>query len=249
MTLLVDEAGDLEPFAPDGHSRWFLIGVVVTGDIEDLERSLCDIERSAGHSLFLARHLSQIESVGFHATSTHWDLYNHMLSKFYNLNFRAHFILVDKESDRHMSISKRYNSKDEIYDYYLKTLLRDRLIKYSGYHVNIVLEQNLANPSPEMLKKRGDDLELGLESVVDGLRKKGEDFNEFCFSVNLGDKSTTSLHVVDFMNSVVIRYFNGQSANNLKESEKNNFLSLSHKIGSIYLYAKNEYILPRKKNS
>lgn len=246
LHIYIDESGDLETIETEGASKYFLIGCVITHEDEALRGQLFEIESLTKKSLFLSRHRDQLSSDGFHATSNHFDLYNHMVSHLYTLPFRSHFILIDKSSLRHQAILAKFSSKKEVYDFYMNSLLRDRLLKYKNVKIHFVLEQNLSNPTPLRLLKRQADVTEKIDKLIDDLIKKAWLKEKVNFSVSLGDKEDFWLHLVDYMCCIVHRNYFGKGGKTVTGLEVENFETVSHKIGSIYLYSENKYFQPRK---
>lgn len=246
ISIYVDEAGDLESIDNPGASKFFVMGCIVTNDSDALEKKILSIEAEVDKNLFLSRHREQIVDDGFHATSNHFDLYNHMISHMYSLNYRSYFVVVDKSSVRHLNLLRNIGSSVGVYDFYLRSLLKDLLLQFKCEKIVITLEQNLSSPTQAHLRNRKVELTNLLNALVSKNLKDAWVTKKIDFTIALAGKENVLLHIVDYMDHVVLRYYLGLSSGHLKPFEKENFLSLSHKIGMVFLYAENKYIQPRK---
>ena len=237
----IDEAGDL-----NNQSKYFLIGCIITDNPEDILKEITLLEMEIKNRGYFNRFRNEFLKTGFHASSNHPDIYGQFVALLPRLNFRYYAQILDKRSEYYLA-SATSKSKEQIYDDMLKSLLKDRLLKRIGAINKIFFEQNLPNPTKSQISIR----EKQLASLLSGLNDKV--INKKLIKKNLeyetrvqNKKSQPIFAVVDFMNHIVMKVYEGKNGK-VENFMKENYRLVEPKIGCIHDVAHGIFHKPRKK--
>ena len=237
----IDEAGDLER-----HSKVFLVGCIITDTPDDLLKDMACLEKEVTSTAYYRRHKESFLKSGFHACKNHPDIYSRFVALLSTMNFRAYAVLLNKFTEYFRKITDS-QSKEQIYDYMVKDLLKDRLLgQAEGMHY-LFFEQNLPRPSRRRMEKRERKLSSLIESISNDLLERKLTRTRLAFQLALLNKSEQKLFsVVDYVNHIILKVHEGRNGN-VQEFMKHNYELIQPKIGSIHDIAKGTFIVPRKK--
>lgn len=237
----IDEAGDL-----NGQSKFFLIGCIITNSPDDLQKEIGSLEMEIKNSGYFNRFRNEFLKTGFHASTNHPDIYGRFVALLPRLNFRYYALILDKRSKYYLA-TVTSKSKEEIYDNMLKSLLKDRLLKRIDAINKIFFEQNLPNPTASRISMRTKQLMSIVAGLNDEVIKKTFVRKNLQCEVIVQDKKTQPLFaVVDFMNHVVMKVYEGKQGK-VEKYMKENFRLVEPKIGCIHDVARRIFHKPRKK--
>jgi hypothetical protein len=237
----IDEAGDL-----NNQSKYFLIGCIITDSPEDLIREIDLLESEIKSRGYFSRFINEFLKTGFHASKNHLDIYSKFVALLPRLNFRYYAQMLDKRSEYYL-VTKTFKSKEEIYDDMLKSLLKDRLLKRIDAINKIFFEQNLPNPTESRINFR----RKQLESLISGLNSKVINKklikNDLEYEIEVQNKKSQPIFaVVDFMNHIVMKVYEGKNEK-VENYMKENYRLVEPKIGCIHDVAHGIFHKPRKK--
>lgn len=237
----IDEAGDL-----NGRSRTFLLGCIITDNPADLLKGMNRLEEEIKNSGYYYRFRDGFLKTGFHASENHPDIRGRFIALLRTMNFRAYAVILNKRSAYFKSIASS-QTREQIYDHLVMTLLRDRLIKRAEDINDLSFEQNLSTPSPGRLESRKQGLSDIIETINRELVERDLMPTGLVYRVSLQTKSQQKLFaVVDYVNYVITKAYEGTNGR-VEKSMKDNFVLIAPKIGCIHDIAKKTFHQPRKK--
>lgn len=237
----IDEAGDL-----DKRSRVFLLGCIITDSPADLLKDIERLEKKIKNTAYLRRHLQSFLKSGFHACRNHPDVYARFVELLSTMNFRAYAVLVNKHTEYFQQIVGS-QSKEQIYDYLVKDLLRDRLLGQSDSFYHLFFEQNLSRPTGRALRNRETQLSSIIESISDDLLARKLIRSRLTFRVTVQNKKGQKLFsTVDYVNHIIMKVYEGKNGK-VENFMKDNYRLIEPKIGCIHDVTSRNFIVPRKK--
>ncbi|OPY65052.1 MAG: hypothetical protein A4E57_03319 [Syntrophorhabdaceae bacterium PtaU1.Bin034] len=237
----IDEAGDL-----GGQSRAFLLGCIITDTPDDLLKDMECLEKEVRSSAYYRRHKEGFLKSGFHACKNHPDIYSRFVALLTTMNFRAYAVLLNKHTEYFQGVANS-QSKEQIYDYLIKDLLKDRLLGQAEDVNHLFFEQNLSRPSQRGIELRERRLSSVLESISNELLERKLTRTRMSFQVSVLSKKEQKLFsVVDYVNHIILKVHEGRNGN-VEEFMKHNYRLIEPKIGSIHDIARGTFIVPRKK--
>lgn len=220
----IDEAGNLL-----NNSNVFVHGCIKTDSPKTIENAMTELKSELYDNLYYEEFRDRIYKEGFHATENHPD----MRADFYKLlpllEYRAYFVLINKESEYFRNLSKRL-AEHEIFKMSLESLLMDRIKSHHGDRNIFVFEQIT-------IQKKS--LRRILEEIFNSL-----DETHYC-SFEIVDKSEENLGAVDYLNFIFYNLFTLKE--NQMERVKQNFNIVAPKIAIIKLLHNKVYLSRKKK--
>lgn len=238
--FLVDESGNL-----NNNSKVFVLGCVITDDEVTLRYNIQNFLNGIKNDIYLSRYWKQIDKDGLHACSNHPDIYSRFVQLLNQLNFRAYFVVVDKTSTFFKEKKVAIDSL-QFYDECIYILLKDRLVKRKLDSNNIVFEQNTSKSTPDAIKKRTQEIAGVIRNIQLALIEEGHISKDLIYQVKLVDKSDILISVVDYMNHIVSKIYEGRNG----KRETNmllNYQLIEPKIGCIYDAANREFLKLRNR--
>lgn len=240
----IDESGSI-----DGKSKCFILGTIITNTPKEILKNILKLEKEILESKFFSRHKKNFSREGFHASTNHMDIYTRFVNLLNTQNYRAYFVLLNKKTEYFENINEKY-LKEEIYDYLLSILLKDRLLRRKDYSNSLVFEQNLPTPTPTRITRRTQQIELIINNINKELKNNDLISTDLKYSVSVHKKDDRILSTIDYLNNIVSYIFGGKNENDkfvVHNYMKENYKMLEPKIGLIYDIANNIYYNPRNK--
>lgn len=225
----IDEAGNL-----GNNSDFFIHGCIKTDNPSILKKAIETLRQELLDDLYFEAFVERINSEGFHAVENHPDIRTHFYKILPLLDYRSYFVILDKKSDFYNNL-KSEKSEFEIFEYSLRKLLKDRIVKNKNDKNIFYFEQ---------IDIKGKSLNRILNDFF-----KSMSFADNC-EYYIVDKTEENLSVVDYLNYIFIQILNGlkkvKKVNSKYDRMKLNFDLVSSKIGLINVL-NNDSFLSRKK--
>lgn len=218
----IDEAGHI-----NNDSNVFIHGCIITDSPSIINNAISDLHSEIKSDLYFDEFVSRLDEEGFHATENHPDIRAQFYKLLPLLNYRAYFVIIDKESSCFKKL-KEEKEDYEIFELFLRKLLLERIIKNKNnknifYFEEITIEQKSL-----------------INILIDFFESLDKSINcEF----HVVGKEVKNLAVVDYLNYVLYSILNSKKTNDRMEK---NFNIISPKIGLINILHNNVY-LSRKK--
>jgi len=207
-------------------------------DIEHLEEEI-------KNSRYYYRFRNDFLKTGFHASENHPDIYGRFVALLTALNFRAYAVILNKHT-KYFEMIIGSQSKKQIYDDLIKTLLRDRLKKRAEDINYLFFEQNLSGPSRHRIKLRERELQEIIEALNYEISQSNLTQTRMC-RVSLQKKKEQKLFaVVDYVNHIITKVYEGKNGN-VKRFMRENYRLIEPKIGCIHDVANKTFHMPRRK--
>lgn len=218
----IDESGHI-----NNNSNVFIHGCIKTDSPETLLKSIKKIKDEILEEDYFIEDLERIEEEGFHATDNHPDVRTHYYKRLPFFNFRAYFVVVNKNSD-YFKILKTKKEDYEIFEMFLRKLIKDR-IQSNKNDKNIFYFENI-----EIEKKSFQNIIKGIFDSLD---------ETFDCKYKIVGKEIMNLSTIDYLNYILYCILNNDKVNDRMEK---NFNLIAPKIGVINILNRNVF-LGRKK--
>jgi hypothetical protein len=218
----IDEAGHI-----NNNSTIFIHGCVKTDSPETLLESINEITDEILNDDYFIEDIETIKQQGFHATENHPDVRKHYYKRLHYFNFRAYFVVVNKNSEYFKNLK---DEKDdfEIFEIFLKKLIKDR-IQSNKNDKNIFYFE---------------DIEIAKKSFKKIVKDIFESFDEtFDLEYHITGKELINLSIIDYLNYILYSILKSDKKDDRMEK---NFNLISPRIGVINILHKNVF-LGRKK--
>lgn len=181
----IDESGSIL-----NNENLFIHGCIKTVTPESLSNVMEEVRAEINDELLFESFKIDFESSGFHATVNHFDIRMVLYRRLLKLNWRAYFVVVNKDSDYYKSIQDK--DEHEIFSISLSKLLFNR-IKKSKNAKNIFIFETI------QLKTKS--LKSVLENFFDQMHKN----NYNCEYYIKDKKDDINLGIIDYLNYIVYR--------------------------------------------
>ena len=218
----IDEAGHI-----NNNSNIFIHGCVKTDSPETLLESINEIKDEILNDDYFIEDIETIIHQGFHATENHPDVRKHYYKRLHYFNFRAYFVVVNKNSEYFKNL-KTEKDDYEIFEMFLKKLIKDRVLSNKNDKNIFYFE----------------DIEIAKKSFKNIVKDIFESFDEtFDLEYHIAGKELINLSIIDYLNYILYSILKSDKKDDRMEK---NFNLISPKIGVINILHKNIF-LGRKK--
>lgn len=214
----IDESGHIL-----NNSKLFIHGCIKTDTPKFISKALDEIKVEIQNDYYFNEFMDEFKETGFHAVDNHFDIRTLLYRKLITLNWRAYFVLINKESDYFNSIKDK--PEHEIFKISLSKLLFNRLRSESS-------NKNILNF--ETIDLSGKPLSKVLEELFIPWTKR---YNCEYFILNKDDD--VNLGVIDYLNYILYRIL---TTNDRDEVMRRNFNNLAPKIALIHIQNTNTYL-------
>lgn len=220
----IDEAGHI-----NNNSNVFIHGCIKTDTPDIMKEALTNLHQELLEMPYFEETVEALKKQGFHAVENHPDV----RARFYEiipfLNYRAYFVVVDKNSD-YFKKMKLEKEDYEIFTFFLTELINDRIIKNKLDHNIFVFEE----------------IEIEKRSLDKILKSIFESFNsKYDCEYRIENKNQINLGTIDYLNYIFYSILNSGNKNVRMEQ---NFNLIKQKIGVINILNKNVYLSRKKKS-
>lgn len=219
----IDESGSLL-----GDSNVFIHGCIKTDSPNTISDALTKLKKELADDLMFDKVRKKILKKGFHACENDADIQAAVYRLILLLDYRAYFVVLDKESDYYKSIPKE---EHEWFSYSLKKLLKDRITANKGAKNHFYFETIQISKKP---------LKTILTEIFDELGPEHD-----CEFEIVG-KDLENLAVVDYLNYLFHHIFSTKV--DTWPKMKTIFDLISPKIGVVNILH-NDIFLSRKKST
>ncbi len=206
----IDESGSIL-----NDSKLFIHGCVITDTPDLLEKSLSNLKETIENKLYYQELLKSIKEFGFHAVDNHPDIRKEFYDNLIDLNWRAFFVVINKESDYYQELSQKED--DEIFTISLRMLIDNRIRKRKE-DINIFKFETI-----EFSKKS---LNSILGKIFDTLPK------EYNCSYDIVGKEEINMSIIDYLNYILFQLLSTKKQNIRMEQ---NFNIFAPKVALIHM--------------
>lgn len=220
----IDEAGHI-----NNNSNVFIHGCIKTDTPDIMNEALTNLHQELLEKPYFEETLELLKKQGFHAVENHPDVRSRFYEMLPFLNYRAYFLVVDKNSDYFKKL-KSEKEDHEIFEFFLTELLKDRIIKNKLDH-NVFIFEEIE------IEKRS--LDKILKSFFESLPP------EYDCEYRIENKNQINLGTIDYLNYIFFSILDSTKRNIRMEQ---NFNLIKQKIGVINILNKNVYLSRKKKN-
>lgn len=214
----IDESGHIL-----NDEQLFIHGCIKTDTPQLLTNVLEEVKSEIQNDIYFSAFKEKFIKSGFHAVENHPDIRTTLYRKLIKLNWRAYFVLVNKESDYFKSIQSK--DEHEIFMISLTKLLFNRIRKAKD-DKNIFIFETI-QLTPKTLKQ-------GLDTFFQQMNKT---YNcEYRIVEKDGD---INLAIIDYLNYVLHQILTSEKPNVRMEQ---NFELLAPKIALIHIQNTKTYL-------
>lgn len=219
----IDESGSIS-----NDSKVFIHGCIKTDSPKTITEALLDLKKNILSSLYYEEFKETILKQGFHATENSMDLRAELYKLLPHLNYRAYFVITNKESTLFNDLMKT-NDESSFFSLSLKKLITDRIIANRN-------DKNIFYFETIELKKEP------LGKILEKLFKAYE--KEFDCEFYIVGKEEENLAIIDYLNYIFYNILNGPQP---MPRMKQNFAMVAPKIGVVQLLHNNSFFSRKKK--
>jgi len=208
----VDESGNIL-----NNSKLFIHGCIKTDTPDLLSEILEEVKEEINKHPYFDEFLDKFKKSGFHAFENHFDIRAKFYQKLTNLNWRAYFVIVNKESQYYKTELKP-KKEHEIFLISLSKLIFNR-IRREKYSRNILAFETIQLSSKS--------LKYVLRDYFNTLN------NKYQIEYKIVKKENEiNMAIIDYLNYIIFRILD---TNNNDERMKQNFKLFAPKIALIHI--------------
>lgn len=215
----IDESGNIL-----NNEKLFIHGCIKTDTPNILKNVMQEVRDEINDELIFSSFKENFEATGFHAVDNHFDIRTALYKRLIKLNWRAYFVVVNKESDYFKSIIEK--DEHEIFMISLSKLIYNR-IKKSKNEKNILVFENI------QLKTKS--LSSILDTFFEQMRNNKYDCEFFIAKKN----DDINLGIIDYLNYIIYRIL---STNNKDLRMQELFELFAPKIAMIHIQHTKVYL-------
>ena len=215
----VDESGNIL-----NNSKMFIHGCIKTDTPDLLSKTLEEVKQEINDHPYFDDFIDKFNKSGFHAVENHFDIRAKLYQKLTLLNWRAYFVIVNKESDYYKTKLKP-KQEHEIFLFSLSKLIFNR-IRREKYSRNVLAFETLQLSSKS------------LSNVLDDYFKTME--NKYQIEYKIVEKEDEiNMAIIDYLNYILFRILD---TNNKDPRMRQNFNLFAPKIAMINIINTNTYL-------
>jgi len=215
----IDESGNIL-----NNEKLFIHGCIKTDSPISLKSVMEEVSSEINNELIFKSFREEFAVSGFHAVENHPDIRTALYKRLIKLNWRAYFVVINKESDYFKSIEGK--DEHEIFMISLGKLLFNRIRKAEN-DKNILIFETI------QLKSKS--LKSVLDSFFEQMRRKNYDC-EYSIVEKDGD---INLGIIDYLNYIIYRILN---TNNSDVRMRQLFELFAPKIAMIHIQHTKKYL-------
>lgn len=194
--IYIDEAGKL---SQDDASDYFVLSCCVTDNPTKIKEKLCSLREDILKNPYYADFLEDFERQGFHASKNHPDILAEYYKLLFRLNLRIYSVVINKDTDVFSNLVAQYNRPLELYPFFARTLLRDRILSERQNNIHIIFEEYGSS-----ITKHKTDMTDVVRAIVKECVNNGVK-QDILFDVDIHTKEDLLLSTVDFANYVLFQ--------------------------------------------
>lgn len=229
----IDETGHL-----GNDSKFFIHGCIKTDTPDILEKALSELKQELYDDLYFDSFSSEIRNKGFHAVDNHPDVRTHLYKLLPLLDYRAYFVVIDKTTE-YFNKLKKEKQEYEIFEYSIRKLLTDRILK-NRYDKNVFYFEQID------IKKKS--LNTILKDFFSSIG------SQFDCEYHIVEKDSENLAVIDYLNYILNQVVKSKQNNPTKKTNKPDswelkFNMINTKIGVINILHNGTFLSRKKKSN
>jgi len=215
----IDESGHIL-----NNEKLFIHGCIKTDTPDLLSRTLEEVKAEIQNDIYFNEFKEEFMKTGFHATDNHPDIKTALYRRLIKLNWRAYFVVINKESEYFKSIKSK--KEHEIFMISLTKLLYNR-IRSSRKDKNIFIFEEI-QLTPKSLGQV-------LKEFFKAMNEKKYD----CEYKIVAKDADINLAIVDYLNYVLYQIL---KTNNKIIRMRQNFDLFAPKIALIHIQNSRKYL-------
>lgn len=226
--LYIDESGTL---VKDDDSKFFIISCYITDSPLQIQEDLQTLYNDIVNDPYLAFEINEFYEQGFHACENHFDIRSKFYSLLVKLNIRIYSIVISKESKCYEELCNHYNNTEDLYAFFARELLFDRIQSERMNHIHFVFEEYGSS-----IQKH----KSNMQKVVARIAKEVRGKNDISIDVDIHSKEDILLSVIDYVNFVIFQLLKDiEPAKNLRMIA--NFKLIEPKIALLHSLHNGKY--------
>lgn len=234
--IYVDEAGTLVLGDVD---RFFLLSCYITDTPNIIKSELLTLQNKILNEPYYAFDIERFKQQGFHACDNHPDIRSGYYKLLLRLNIRIYSIVIDKYSDFFKNLTKRFSISRELYSFFVRELLYDRLLSERRNKIHIIFEEYGSSITKHKTDMTDVLMRIMREMKCNGVKDK------ISFDVDVHSKDDILLSVIDYVNYVLFQMLKDiDPKNNVRMNA--NFKLIEPKIANLHSLHNSQYYHSRK---
>lgn len=191
--MYIDESGTL---VKDDDSKFFIISCYITDSPLQIQENLQILYDDIINDPYFAFEINKFREQGFHACENHFDIRSKFYSLLVRLNIRIYSVVISKESQCYKELCNRHNNTEDLYAFFARELLFDRIQSERNNHIHFVFEEYGSS-----IQKHKSNMLNVVTRITKEVRRK----NDIVIDVDIHSKEDMLLSVIDYTNFVIFQ--------------------------------------------
>ena len=222
--IYIDEAGTL---VEKDENKYFILSCYITDSPQQIKDELDSLYNNIINEPYLAFEVANFKRQGFHACENHPDIRSRFYSLLLGLNIRIYSVVINKKSRVFESLQTRFDESDDLYAFFVRVLLKDRILSERSHNIHIIFEEYGSS-----IGRHLSNMEKVISRIIGEIKVNGVK-DRISIDVEIHSKEDILLSVIDYTNFVIFQMLKDIPA------DKNtrmiaNFKLIEPKIASLY---------------
>ncbi len=216
--IYIDESGTLTK-----NDGFFILSCFITDSIATIKEQLSKLKEDILSNPYFYAYRGPFLRQGFHACDNHPDIRSQYYALLPKLNIRIYSLVINKSSNCFSDIYRKCASDDELYAFFVKKLLTDRIKSEYMKQIHIIFEEYGNSITKHKANMRN--VVFNISQCVSNKRR-----HNINIDVDIHKKDDIALSVVDYTNYILYQIL----SNNNSPRMMDNFNLIKPKIALVY---------------